>query len=107
LLAFAESGAAAAAILIVGGIALNLIAENVLEPAWTGRALSLATWLVFLMFFGCVWLLGPVGMLVSMPITVLVVLLLQGDERTRWMARLLTREGDPPSPAPPTDPVAA
>ena len=76
---------------------LNLIAENVLEPAWTGRALSLATWLVFLMFFFCVWLLGPVGMLVSMPITVLMVLLLQGDERTSWMARLLTREtGSPP-----------
>lgn len=93
LLAFAESGAVSAAILVIGGVLLNLLAENVLEPAWTGRALSLATWLVFLMFFFCVWLLGPVGMLVSMPITVLVVLLLHGDERTRWMARLLTREG--------------
>lgn len=93
LLAFAESGAATAAVLVVGGVALNLIAENVLEPAWTGRALSLATWLVFLMFFGCVWLLGPVGMLVSMPITVLLVLLLQGDDRSRWLASLLSREG--------------
>jgi predicted PurR-regulated permease PerM len=96
ILAFAESGAPAAVVLIVGGIVLNLLAENVLEPIWTGRALSLATWLVFAMFFVAVWLLGPVGMLVSMPITVLVVLLLQGDERTTWMARLLTREpGEP------------
>lgn len=99
ILAFAESGAGAAAILIIGGVVLNLVAENVLEPAWTGRALSLATWLVFLMFFACVWLLGPVGMLVSMPITVLLVLLLQGDERSRWLARLLTREGSPPPAA--------
>jgi predicted PurR-regulated permease PerM len=98
ILAFAESGAPAAVVLIVGGIVLNLVAENVLEPIWTGRALSLATWLVFAMFFVAVWLLGPVGMLVSMPITVLVVLLLQGDERTAWMARLLTR--DPGAPAP-------
>lgn len=96
MLAFAESGAGAAAILIIGGVVLNLIAENVLEPAWTGRALSLATWLVFLMFFACVWLLGPVGMLVSMPITVLLVLLLQGDERTRWLGSLLTRGGGTP-----------
>jgi predicted PurR-regulated permease PerM len=96
VLAFAESGAVAAAILVLGGIVLNLVAENVLEPAWTGRALSLATWLVFLMFFFCVWLLGPVGMLVSMPITVLLVLLLQGDERTRWLASLLTRDGSRP-----------
>lgn len=96
LLAFAESGPMSAAILVIGGVVLNVLAENVLEPAWTGRALSLATWLVFLMFFFCVWLLGPVGMLVSMPITVLVVLLLQGDERTRWLASLLTREGAAP-----------
>jgi predicted PurR-regulated permease PerM len=92
LLAFAESGLAAAAILVVGGAVLNVIAENILEPAWAGRALSLATWLVFVMFFAAVWLLGPVGMLVSMPITVLIVLLLQGDERSRWIASLLTRE---------------
>ncbi|MFN8517791.1 MAG: AI-2E family transporter [Chloroflexota bacterium] len=100
ILAFAESGPTAAAVLVAGGVALNLIAENVLEPAWTGRALSLATWLVFLMFFGCVWLLGPVGMLVSMPITVLVVLLLQHDERTRWLASLLTRDGAGPAGPP-------
>jgi predicted PurR-regulated permease PerM len=92
LLAFAESGLPAALALVAGGVILNVIAENILEPAWAGRALSLATWLVFVMFFAAVWLLGPVGMLVSMPITVMIVLLLQGDERSRWIASLLTRE---------------
>ena len=97
LLAFAESGLPTATVLVVGGIILNLIAENILEPAWAGRALSLATWLVFAMFFAAVWLLGPVGMLVSMPITVMIVLLLRGDERSRWIASLLTRDtGDTP-----------
>jgi predicted PurR-regulated permease PerM len=91
ILAFAESGPLAAGILVAGGIALNLLAENVLEPTLTGRALSLTTWLVFLMFFFWVWLIGPVGALLSMPITVLVVLTLQHNESTRWMAALLTR----------------
>jgi AI-2 transport protein TqsA len=95
ILAFAESGPLAAGILVAGGIVLNLLAENVLEPTLTGRALSLTTWLVFLMFFFWVWLIGPVGALLSMPITVLVVLTLQHNESTRWMAALLTRqEGD-------------
>ena len=58
------------------GPSLNLVAENLLEPTLTGRALSLSTWLVFIMFFFWVWLLGPVGALLSMPITVLVVLVL-------------------------------
>ena len=53
------------------------------------------------MFFFWVWLLGPVGALLSMPITVLVVLVLQHNEKTQWVAALLTRErGDAPAPEP-------
>ncbi|HET9083425.1 MAG TPA: AI-2E family transporter [Candidatus Limnocylindrales bacterium] len=92
ILAFAESGLLAATVFVVGGTALNLIAENVLEPTLTGRALSLSTWVVFTMFFFWVWLIGPVGALLSMPITVLVVLVLQHNERTQWIAALLSRQ---------------
>ncbi len=92
ILAFAESGLLATTVFVVGGTALNLIAENVLEPTLTGRALSLSTWVVFTMFFFWVWLIGPVGALLSMPITVLVVLVLQHNERTQWIAALLSRQ---------------
>ena len=91
ILAFAESGPLAAAAIVVGGVALNLVAENVLEPTLTGRALSLSTWLVFTMFFVWTWLLGPVGALLSMPITVLLVLVLEHNPRTSWVAALLGR----------------
>jgi len=64
----------------------------VLEPTLTGRALSLSTWVVFTMFFFWVWLIGPVGALLSMPITVLVVLVLQHNDRTQWIAALLSRQ---------------
>ena len=92
ILALAESGPLAAAAFVAGGTALNLIAENVLEPTLTGRALSLSTWVVFTMFFFWVWLIGPVGALLSMPITVLVVLVLGHNERTRWIAAILSRQ---------------
>jgi AI-2 transport protein TqsA len=92
ILALAESGPLAASLVVIGFIVLNLLAENVLEPTLTGRALSLSTWLVFIMFFFWVWLIGPVGALLSMPITVLIVLVLQHNEPTRWVASLLARE---------------
>jgi len=92
ILAFAESGVLPATIFVIGGTALNLIAENVLEPTLTGRALSLSTWVVFTMFFFWVWLIGPVGALLSMPITVLVVLVLQHNDHTQWIAALLSRQ---------------
>jgi predicted PurR-regulated permease PerM len=95
ILALAESGAVAATVLVVGGVVLNVLAENVLEPTLTGRALSLSTWLVFIMFFFWVWLIGPVGALLSMPITVLIVLVLQHNEPTQWVASLLAHEREP------------
>jgi predicted PurR-regulated permease PerM len=98
ILALAESGPLAAATVIVGATALNLIAENVVEPTLTGRALSLSIWLVFVMFFFWVWLIGPLGALLSMPITVLVVLVLQHNERTRWLGELLARQPAEPDP---------
>ena len=91
ILAFAESGLGAAAAIVIAGTILNVVAENVLEPSLTGRALKLSTWLVFAMFFFWVWLIGPVGALLSMPITVLIVLVLQRNERTHWIATLLSR----------------
>jgi AI-2 transport protein TqsA len=105
ILAFAESGPGAALAIIIGGAILNVVAENVLEPSMTGKALKLSTWVVFVMFFFTVWLLGPVGALVAMPLTVLMVLVLRGNERTRWVASLLTR--DDPAPPATTAPTAA
>jgi AI-2 transport protein TqsA len=98
ILALAESGPLAAATVVIGATALNLIAENVVEPTLTGRALSLSTWLVFVMFFFWVWLIGPLGALLSMPITVLLVLVLQHNERTRWLGQLLARQPAEPDP---------
>ena len=98
ILAFAESGLGAAAIVVIGGAGLNVLAENVLEPTLTGRALHLSTWFVFAMFFLWVWILGPLGALLAMPITVLVVLVLRRNEGTRWLADLLSREDRPVSP---------
>jgi AI-2 transport protein TqsA len=97
ILALAESGPLAAAIVVIGATVLNLVAENILEPTMTGRALSLSTWVVFVMFFFWVWLIGPIGALLSMPITVLIVLVLQHNEPTQWVAALLTREPEKPA----------
>jgi hypothetical protein len=37
---------------------------------------------------------GPVGMLLSVPLTMTLKLALESDERTRWMAILLGSERD-------------
>jgi predicted PurR-regulated permease PerM len=89
LLGWAEHGLPTALIIVVGTVAGNLIVENVLEPTMTGRALDLSPTVVFVSFFVWTWLLGPAGMLMSMPITVMLMLALDADERTRWASRLI------------------
>jgi predicted PurR-regulated permease PerM len=85
LLALAESGWLQAAIVVIGITALNLTIENVLEPGYTGRRLQLSPTIVFLSFFFWAWLLGPVGALLSMPITVMLFLVCQRDSlRVGW-----------------------
>ena len=94
LLGWAEHGLPTALLIVGGMVAGNLLVENVLEPTLTGRALDLSPTVVFVSFFGWTWLLGPAGMLMSMPITVLLMLALDGDERTRWAARLIGRRAE-------------
>lgn len=92
ILALAEFGWVQAAIIVIGITALNLLIENVLEPGYTGKRLQLSPTIVFVSFFFWAWLLGPIGALLSMPITVMLVLVFQGDEGTRWLARIMGNE---------------
>jgi predicted PurR-regulated permease PerM len=101
ILAYAESGPAFALLIVIGAMILNVVAENVLEPSITGEALHLSTWLVFVMFFFTVWLIGSVGALLAMPLTVMIVLVLQENPRTHWVATLLTEVTRPARYRPP------
>ena len=95
LLALAEHGWPQALLIVVAVVLINLMIENVVEPGYTGKRLQLSPTVVFLSFFFWGWLLGPVGALLSMPITVMLLLALQHDEDTLWLARVIgTQVGD-------------
>jgi AI-2 transport protein TqsA len=98
LLALAEFGWPQALIVIIGVTAINLLIENVLEPGYTGKRLSLSPTIVFLSIFFWAWLLGPVGALLSMPITVLLLLVFQHNEGTHWLAKIISNESADSSP---------
>jgi len=70
-------------------LAVNMIIGNILEPALTGRRLGLSTLVVFisLLFWGWVW--GPVGMVLSVPLTMIIKIILENTRDMRWLATLL------------------
>ncbi|MCA9489402.1 MAG: AI-2E family transporter [Myxococcales bacterium] len=68
---------------------INVMLGNFLEPRILGQSLGLSPLVVFLSLLFWGWMWGPAGMLLCVPMTVVVQLVLEGSDETRWIAVLL------------------
>jgi AI-2 transport protein TqsA len=108
LLQFDLSRAVAVA---AGYLAVNITIGNLIEPNVMGRRLGLSPLVVVLSLVFWGWVLGPVGMFLSVPLTVIVKIMLENTEDFRWVAVLLDsprgkRPAEPPGAVQPQSPLA-
>ena len=89
LLALVQLGAFEAGLTLVGFVVVNLIMGNVLEPRWMGRGLNLSPLVVFVSLVLWGWVLGPVGMLLSIPLTIMLKIALESQNETRWIGVMM------------------
>ncbi len=77
-------------------LGVNLGIGNGIEPRVMGRSVGLSTLVVFasLVFWG--WVLGPVGMLLSVPLTMALKIALESDPATHGVAVVLGPAIEPP-----------
>ena len=89
LLALVQLGIRSALLTLLGFAVVHVVVGNFIEPKLTGKGLSLSTLVVFLSLVFWGWVLGPIGMILSVPMTSLVKIALESYEETRGLAFML------------------
>ena len=99
-----QLGVGAALAVAVGYLGINIVIGTFIEPRYMGKGLGLSTLVVFLSLVFWGWVLGPVGMLLSVPLTIVAKIALNAHEDTRWVAIML---GPKVEPVPAVEPASA
>lgn len=94
LLAIVQLGVGDALLAAAGFVFVNFTVGNVLEPRVMGKGLNLSALVVFLSLVFWGWVLGPIGMLLSIPLTMTVKIALESFEDTRWIGVILGSGSD-------------
>ena len=78
----------------IGYLIVNLVMGNIVEPRIMGRGLGLSTLVVFISLIVWGFILGSVGMFLSVPLTMTIKIILEQNKSTQWIAILLGTEAE-------------
>ena len=89
VLAVVDHGLSTALWVASGYVAINIVIGNIVETRLMGGGLDLSSFVVFvsLIFWG--WVLGPVGMFLSIPLTMLITIALENGRDSKRIAQLM------------------
>ena len=93
LLAWFDLGPLQALLVLAGSGLMDFLSEYILFPHFTAQGLELSTAVVFISLFFWGWILGGIGVLLAVPLTLCVQMVCELSDETRWIGSLL---GPPP-----------
>lgn len=92
LFALITAGLQTAVFFAIGILFINTLIGSILEPRYMGKGLGLSTLVVFLSLTFWGWLLGAIGLLLSVPLTLAVKWVLTASSETRYLADLMSEK---------------
>ncbi len=94
LMAYAQYGLQTAVIVLIGYILINGGVQNFIQPKIMGQGLKISPVVVFIGLFVWGYLLGGIGALLAVPLTLLVLVIMENFEGTQPMAVLMRYTGE-------------
>ena len=90
-------------VVIVVYSGINMVIQSIIQPRFIGDAVGLSGTVTFVALVFWAWLLGPLGAILAIPLTLLAkALLVDTDPRAKWADALLRATPAEPDPdAPP------
>ncbi len=89
LLAFIEFGLGRAVVVTIGYVVINVFVSNFIEPRYLGRGLGLSPMVIVITLIFWAWVLGPLGMLLAVPLTMALKVALESLPETQGLAILM------------------
>lgn len=96
LIALVQGNYVDAAIIFIGYVIINGSVENLVKPRFLGDRLSISPLVVAVSLIVWAWLLGAVGAILAIPMTLLLLSVLEVFDGSRWLATLMRTTGTQP-----------
>lgn len=90
ILTLIEFGFTKTLVVIVGYVVVNFLVDNVVKPRFVAESVDLAPIIVVLSLLFWGWLLGPMGALVAVPLSIAAKFLFESFDDSRWLALLMS-----------------
>ena len=94
LLSLVQLGFGGFAWTALGYFVINNVIGNFVEPKLMGKMLGLSTFVTFASLIGWGFIFGPIGMFLSVPLTMTIKIALDTSEKTRWLGIMLGPENE-------------
>jgi predicted PurR-regulated permease PerM len=90
LIAWQQQGVQTAIFVFLGYVLINGSVQNFIQPRMMGQGLGISPVIVFISLFVWGWLLGGVGAILAVPLTLLIMAILNSNDNTRFLATLMS-----------------
>ena len=89
LIAWAQYGVGTALVVLVSYVLINGGVQNIVQPRMMGKGLRISPLVVFVSVIVWATVLGGMGALIAVPLTLIVMKILDSAESTRWIVALM------------------